>query len=167
MAGVDGQAPASAAHNAAGKRPMTRLDDSVWDLRRDKKTQQLFYEQAVRFLMREGGKHWSCRYPDIIAEIVKLWRYPDQPSVKFLQKTLADQVSECFPCVLAFNHARRAAQKSIEAEPTAETQPAVHGLEISKALDGWDVMRLTSQLSRGMSSILGQKFVGGDQTMRA
>lgn len=42
------------------------LPREVWELLSSERTRQGFYEKAVTFLMREGGDHWCCRFPDVV-----------------------------------------------------------------------------------------------------
>ena len=103
-------------------------------------TRQQYYEQAAKFLLQEGGEHWSCGHPGIVRELLWLWLFPAQKTVQFLQKTLAAQAAKCLRCAVALHSARGAALGAAGASDggSAGGQDALRD-----AIRAWDVARLT------------------------
>ena len=109
-------------------------------------TRQQYYEQAAKFLLQEGGKHWACRHPSIVRELLWLWLFPSQSSVQFLQKTLATQVSECLQCAVALHTQRSAALDSASTPDLSSASASDQGRQnaLRDAVRVWDSARLTA-----------------------
>ena len=108
------------------------LGEDDWSLlRRGPESRQKFYERATKVLINNGGNHWCCRYPDLVRELLWLWQFDNQPTVRWLQSRLEEQLGQgCFPCVLEMNSSREEAVQSLDSE------------KIRQSLELWEAGRL-------------------------
>jgi hypothetical protein len=131
-------------------------------------TRQQYYELSAKFLLQEGGKHWSCRHPGIVRELLWLWLYPSQKSVQFLQNTLAAQVSDCLQCAVALNTARMSAiDSTCEPAPAEQSSSGSGGYSaqpnaLKDFIRKWD----TSRLTQAFENVSGHEKCGEDSNRR-
>jgi hypothetical protein len=125
------------------------MEDSDWELLHSGSPQdrQRFFEKAAGFLVAEAGEHWACLHPHVVQELLWLWQFSQQPSVQFLRSSLARQAAQCSACAAALHRCRTVAVSNCAQVGQEGPSP------VERALDEWDIERLTAQLEHGTGSV--------------
>eukprot|EP00960_Hanusia_phi_P044758 756805-Hanusia_phi.AAC.3 len=109
-----------------------------------KSNRQAYFEQAT------GEAHWICRNPAVVKELLWLWKFTGQPTVKFLQGKILEQAASCLNCAFQLHQARTSAIEDDEQSEFDElglTNRKETSRCLATCLDEWDCERFSSMLA--------------------